>query len=57
MMGLEFLWGGTVKLRTNEVVTVPQLAEDVWAGMEEPEATWHTVIYTMKDRQLTKTVL
>jgi len=57
MMGLEFLWGGPVKLRTNEVVTAPQLAEDVWAGMEEPEATWHTVIYTMKDRQLTKTVL
>ena len=57
MLGIEFLWGNPVKLETSEVTSVPQLAEDVWAGMEEPEATWQQVLYTMENRRLSKTIL
>ncbi|GAM08525.1 stage V sporulation protein R [Geobacter sp. OR-1] len=57
MMGIEFFWGNPVRLETSEVASAPQLAEDVWPGMEEARVTWRKVLYTMQDRHLTKSIL
>ena len=53
MMGIEYLWGGPVKLETSE-------AEVVSGGGEKdedeqpPKVSWTRVLFTMKDRQLTR---
>ena len=66
MMGIEYLWGGPVQLETNEVVSMsPSQMYDVFAGNiptpgeEEPaiEVQWQRVLYTMKDRQLSKVTI
>jgi stage V sporulation protein R len=55
LMGIEYLWGDTVQLETSEVesITNPQSEEE---GVE-PQIKWQRVVYTMKDRKLSKTVL
>jgi stage V sporulation protein R len=66
MLGIEYLWGAPVQLETNEIVQVetsqPQLAI---AGLTLPvqqeekkpkEIKWQRVVYTMKERKLSKEV-
>lgn len=63
MMGIEYLWDGPVKLETSEVVSMsPPEMYDVFAGSmqapaeedPEPEVQWQRVLYTMKDRKLSR---
>ena len=63
MMGIEYLWGGPVQLETSEVVSVlpAQLQKTSTApsaptqeAKEEHEIKWQRVVYTMKDRKLSK---
>jgi stage V sporulation protein R len=62
MIGIEYLWGGPVKLETSEVVgTPPQQGGVSTAGTaaaikerKEPKTEWQRVLYTMKDRKLSK---
>jgi stage V sporulation protein R len=54
MLGIEYLWGGPVKLETSEVIeilsTVPTPDE-----IQPEEIKWQRVIYTMENRKLTRT--
>ena len=62
MMGIEYLWGGPVQLETSEVVSVsPSQLQNASAPstlkqetFEEQEIEWQRVVYTMKDRELSK---
>jgi stage V sporulation protein R len=63
MLGIEYLWGTTVRLETNEVVpTAPTQARIPIPGVTMPveqdptakEVKWQRVLYTMKDRKLSK---
>ena len=63
MMGIEFLWGGPVHLETSEVASVSPLSDQqVPSGQspltqeisQEPNIEWQRVVYTMKDRKLSK---
>jgi stage V sporulation protein R len=62
MMGIEYLWGGPVQLETSEVVSIslsqPQNASTSSTlkqeTLEEQEIKWQRVVYTMKDRELSK---
>jgi stage V sporulation protein R len=66
MLGIEFLWGGPVQLETMEVVAKPQAPKmPAMPGLPMPqtdapkprELNWQRVLYTMKDRKLSKNVL
>jgi len=66
LMGIEFLWGGSVKLETSEVVRTPTLHGVYAAGAtppapsDEPEAgdvQWQRVLYTMENRKLSRRIL
>jgi len=65
MLGIEFLWGNTVKLETREVKSIkhPDGQQPALPGMDpesvtgEPEIEWHRVLYTMKGRKLSKGLL
>ncbi len=66
MIGIEYLWGGTVQLETSEVVSISQMQQhDASAGPappgqempEEPEVKWRRVLYTMRDHKLSKVTL
>jgi stage V sporulation protein R len=58
MLGIEYLWGGPVQLETSEIV--PSQNQKKYGGSmpERPgdnqEIQWKRIIYTMKDRNLTK---
>jgi stage V sporulation protein R len=63
MMGIEYLWGGPVQLETSEVVSVspaqPQNASGASStlkpeALEKQEIKWQRVVYTMKNRELSK---
>lgn len=62
MMGIEYLWHGPVQLETSEVVSVsvpkgPQAGAVPPVMQEEPQeldVKWQRVVYTMKDRKLSK---
>lgn len=54
MMGIEYLWGGPVQLETSEVVSAEPKGEMAGSDPEELEITWRRVVYTMKDKQLSK---
>jgi stage V sporulation protein R len=61
MMGIEYLWGEPVQLETSEVVSVtPTQTQKASASPpiqetpEEQEIKWQRVVYTMKDRKLSK---
>ena len=63
MMGIEYLWGGPVQLETSEVVSVSptQAQKDSSTSstlkqeiLEEQEIKWQRVVYTMKDRKLSR---
>ncbi len=51
MLGIEYLWGGPVKLETSDVVSVD---EDSVTEGEEPTIEWERVVYTMKNRELSR---
>jgi stage V sporulation protein R len=58
MLGIEYLSGGAVQLETSEVVSVGLEADG--GRQEEPRKTevkWERVLYTMKDRKLTREVI
>jgi stage V sporulation protein R len=66
MLGIEFLWGGPVQLETMEVVAEPQASRmPTMPGLAAPQTDapkprklkWQRVLYTMKDRKLSKNVL
>jgi stage V sporulation protein R len=63
MLGIEFLWGAPVKLETTEVVSrvaaptrpsIPGLPAPTTDQPRKKEIKWQPVVYTMKDRQLSK---
>lgn len=69
MMGIEYLWGGPVKLETSEVVSVAPppsaLAPPPTSGLrpispepeKQPEIKWQRVLYTMEKKKLSKQTL
>lgn len=66
LMGIEYLWGAPVQLETSEIVknSPSQGAVFPHAAMysmdQEPETTetrWQRVVYTMKDRKITRKVI
>lgn len=63
MMGIEYLWEGPVQLETSEVASVAPARPLLASGgppplhketPEEREINWERVVYTMKDRKLSK---
>jgi len=63
MLGIEYLWGNPVQLETNEVVPaepsqvrlpIPGLSMPVEEEVQAKEIKWQRVLYTMKDRKLSK---
>lgn len=50
LMGIEFLWGGQVNLETTEIVP-----KDTKGA--KPEFEYRKVVYTMKDKKLSKKIL
>jgi len=56
MVGIEFLWGGKVRLETSEVVPAPP-REYGFTPEKREEVSWRRVLYTMENRKLTKTNL
>jgi len=52
MIGIEYLWGGPVKLETSEVASTaaPPTKEE----KKEQEIKWQRVVYTMEDRKLSQ---
>jgi stage V sporulation protein R len=57
MLGIEYLWGHTVRLETSEVVQAPPATATPGSRQEDrppPEITWRRVVYTMKGRKLTQ---
>ena len=57
MLGIEFLWGGKVQLETSEVLPMPPRERYGSAAEKEEEVVWQRVVYTMENRELTKTDL
>ncbi len=51
MMGIEYLWGAPVQLETSEISSINRSSKDKEAT---PEIKWRKVLYTMKDRKLSK---
>jgi len=63
MMGIEYLWGGPIKLETNEIVPAPPQAPagfvpgfpaPVREEVKKPEIKWQHVLYTMENRKISK---
>jgi stage V sporulation protein R len=52
LLGIEFLWGGPVRLETSEAVRT-MAAETGQGG----EVEWRRVVYEMKERKISKTPL
>jgi stage V sporulation protein R len=64
MLGIEYLWGGPVKLETSEVAKASSSHAVFSAGgararemPETPEIKWQRVLYTMEKRRLTRRIL
>ncbi|MBC2711848.1 MAG: SpoVR family protein [Desulfosarcina sp.] len=66
MLGIEYLWGGPVQLETMEVAATPQAPiMPAIPGLPTPQTDapklrdlkWQRVLYTMKDRKLSKNIL
>ncbi|MEE4352317.1 MAG: SpoVR family protein [Desulfatiglans sp.] len=65
LIGIEYLWGRPVQLETSEIVEVGPSPESYFAGymippMEEEQKkkeAWRRILYTMKDRKLTRRVI
>ena len=65
MMGIEFLWGGPVKLDTREIVSSPhgdlrpsdRDPSGLISTVSEDDIVWQDVCYTMTNRKLSKETL
>ena len=57
MVGIEYLWGAPVQLETSEAHIEQPRGGAGREGMEESEITWQRVVYTMKDKVLSRQVL
>ncbi|UFS72561.1 SpoVR family protein [Geomonas sp. RF6] len=57
MVGIEYLWGRPVHLETSEAVFTVGKDPSAREGEEQMEMTWERVLYTMKDKVLTRQVL
>jgi stage V sporulation protein R len=66
MLGIEFLWGRPVQLETSEAVRteaaaspagLPGMQMTLGEERKAQEASWQRVLYTMKERKLTREVL
>jgi stage V sporulation protein R len=66
MIGIEYLWGGPVKLETSEVISrfdkeglgfVTLQAISPTDERRQGEIKWQRVVYTIKDRKLSKKVM
>jgi stage V sporulation protein R len=66
MMGIEYLWGNTVKLETTEVIEKPRNRKPTLAfhqpqptleDEEKPEYQFRRVLYTMEKRKISKKIL
>jgi len=65
MLGIEYLWGGSVHLETHELISAPKSAVSgpptgyfpipkPTEGDEPEERKWRRVVYSMENRKLTK---
>jgi len=63
MLGIEYLWGAPVRLETSEVVQaapvqtpipIPGLTMPIEKDPKAQDINWQRVVYTMKDRKLSK---
>lgn len=57
MVGIEYLWGAPVQLETSEAVIEQTRGTAGKEGGEEADITWQRVVYTMKEKTLTRQVL
>ncbi len=57
MLGIEYLWGAPVKLETSEVAAASRGGTPLSEGTPTGEVRWERVVYSMKDRKLTRDVL
>jgi stage V sporulation protein R len=64
MLGIEYLWGGPVKLETSEVARASGGTYGVFSGGrpsqekgEAAEIKWQRILYTMEKRRLTRRIL
>ena len=57
MLGIEYLWGAPVKLETSEVAAAGKGGTPLSEGAQAEEIRWERVVYTMKDRKLSRDVL
>jgi stage V sporulation protein R len=66
MLGIEYLWGGPVKLETSEVIAKPPAQRQFPVGGystqpkeegKDENVTWRRVVYKMENRKLTKDAL
>ena len=66
MMGIEYMWGAPAKLETSEVekieppriqIPIPGMAMPREDDAKQIEIKWQRVLYTMKDRKLSKVTL
>jgi stage V sporulation protein R len=66
IMGIEYLWGAPIKLETSEVekvespkirIPIPGLAMPLENDTGKMEIKWQRVLYTMKERKLSKVTL
>ncbi|WP_129125336.1 SpoVR family protein [Geomonas oryzae] len=54
MVGIEYLWGAPVQLETSEAHIEQPRGGAGRDGMEEADITWQRVVYTMKDKVLSR---
>ena len=60
LLGISYLWGGPVELETTELVEEKQEASPVYYyghQASEKEPSYRRVVYTMRDRKVSRTVL
>lgn len=60
LLGIEYLWGASVQLETSEVSSIaPPQRNGLGPQSKAPdtEVRWNRVLYTMKDRKLSKRIL
>jgi len=60
LMGIEYLWGNQVQLETSDVKSVSSSSDnsmDSDAGSKSPVVEWERVVYTMKNRKLSRKIV
>lgn len=65
MLGIEYLWGGPVQLETSEVESLGSTASTLSGGPSHltdkdkkvTEIKWQRVLYTMRDRKLSRRII